>query len=308
MKRIQFMLGLWVILAAHIVLADIPAAYVDIGYGAHPSALGGAYTARANDAHAVLWNPAGLLRRSGTSATFMYTRQLNLIPSFFGAAGIRLGKSQAIGVAAIASGDDVYHESTLMIAYAHRFMGSQFLRRLLFGVNTKLRYSSFGNNDQNEFSGTSVSGDAWGVGIDVGLQYVASRRFVLGIMARDIVSPIQYSNETTGKTYSENVPPAVIGGVSYRALKRVSLSMDYESFLGADNFDKIHGGFEYIPVKVLALRGGVIQRIDVDTEAEFTVGAGLNLLFGKRYRILADFAYIFHFLEDSPRMSVSFWF
>ena len=308
MKRIQFMLGIWVMLAVKSVLAGIPAAYVDIGYGARPSALGGAYTAKANDAHAVLWNPAGLMRSSGTSATFMYTRQLNLIPCFFGAVGMRFGKSQAMGVAAIANGDDVYRESTLVVAYAHRFAGSPFLKRLLLGVNAKFRYSSFGNNDQTEFSDTIVSGDAWGFGVDVAVQYVASGRFVWGIMARDMISPVQYSNETTGKTYSENIPPAVIGGLSYRALKRVSLSMDYEMFMGTDNFDKIHGGFEYFPVEVLALRGGVIQRIDADAEAEYTVGAGLNLQLGKRYWILADFAYIFHFLEDSPRVSVSFRF
>jgi hypothetical protein len=38
------------------------ASYLDIGVGARGLAMGGAYTALADDAHAVYWNPAGLAR------------------------------------------------------------------------------------------------------------------------------------------------------------------------------------------------------------------------------------------------------
>ena len=62
---------------------EIPAAFVDVGYGARPMGMGGAFTALANDAHAVLWNPAGLIRLKHTNATFMWTKQFNLIPYYF---------------------------------------------------------------------------------------------------------------------------------------------------------------------------------------------------------------------------------
>ena len=53
--------GLILLLAAAAQAAET-ASYLDIGVGARGLGMGGAYTALADDAHSVYWNPAGLAR------------------------------------------------------------------------------------------------------------------------------------------------------------------------------------------------------------------------------------------------------
>ena len=50
-------------------VSDIPAAFADIGYGARPMGMGGAFLAIADDANAVMWNPAGLVRLPSSQLT-----------------------------------------------------------------------------------------------------------------------------------------------------------------------------------------------------------------------------------------------
>ncbi len=39
-------------------LSNIPSAFVDVGYGARPMGMGGAFVGLADDRNAVVWNPA----------------------------------------------------------------------------------------------------------------------------------------------------------------------------------------------------------------------------------------------------------
>ncbi len=60
MRKIK--LAAWLVLAASAARAAETAAFLDIGVGARGLGMGGAYTALADDAHSVYWNPAGLAR------------------------------------------------------------------------------------------------------------------------------------------------------------------------------------------------------------------------------------------------------
>ena len=53
-------------------LANIPGMFLDVGYGARPMGMGGAYTATANDAYSIIWNPAGLTQIQGQQASFYF--------------------------------------------------------------------------------------------------------------------------------------------------------------------------------------------------------------------------------------------
>ena len=69
--------------------AEIPAAYVDIGYGARSIGMGGAFVAIPCDVHALFWNPAALSTLKHNQVTAMYTKQFGLIPYFLAAYGTR---------------------------------------------------------------------------------------------------------------------------------------------------------------------------------------------------------------------------
>ncbi|MBI4802130.1 MAG: PorV/PorQ family protein [Elusimicrobia bacterium] len=53
------------------------AGFLNLGMGARPIAMGGAYSAVADDASAVYWNPAGLVRSEGASFMFMHASYLS---------------------------------------------------------------------------------------------------------------------------------------------------------------------------------------------------------------------------------------
>src|SRR5580704_17462652 len=74
------------------------AEFLQLGVGARALTMGQAYTAVADDATAVYWNPAGMTQIENRSATVMHTAYI--ASSFFdyGAYAQKLGKSGTIGV------------------------------------------------------------------------------------------------------------------------------------------------------------------------------------------------------------------
>lgn len=58
-------------------IATTGAGFLNLGMGARPIAMGGAYSAVADDASAVYWNPAGLVRSEGASFMFMHASYLS---------------------------------------------------------------------------------------------------------------------------------------------------------------------------------------------------------------------------------------
>ena len=122
------------------VLSGIPAAFVDIGYGARPMGMGGAYVALAQDAQAVLWNPAGLTAVPAKEVSLMYAHQMALIPYIFASYSQSFWETQGIGAAVIYSGDEVLSESTILVGYAHSLdRVSDALKGIRIGLSTKIR-------------------------------------------------------------------------------------------------------------------------------------------------------------------------
>ena len=58
-------------------------AFLTVGLGARPTALGTAYTAMANDRHATYWNPAGLLMGSRREIGSMQTKLSSDLSVFY---------------------------------------------------------------------------------------------------------------------------------------------------------------------------------------------------------------------------------
>ncbi|MBC8182313.1 hypothetical protein H8E88_14520 [candidate division KSB1 bacterium] len=308
--RIKFLYYVLVLLIIfpNFCLSQVPAAYVDIGYGARPMGMGGAYTALTHDAHSVLWNPAGLTRLKNTNATFMWTKQLNLIPYYFFAAGKPISKSLTLGTAVISSGNDVLRETTafISIAYKRHSRAKSIFNNISYGLNFKLRNSTFGyNQDGGE---NQIQGHAYGFAMDFGVQWKISPRFMSGFMIRDIVSPVSYFNETLSDTYYEPVPTTMILGVAYLANKNFILTADWSRVLLEENVSKINAGMEYKIFRIFTLRAGFSQPLEADLNKKYNLGLGLFVVKNKKISLCFDFAYEIYFLANTPKVSTTIWF
>ena len=297
------MILLFVILFSNITVhADIGSAFLDIGYGARPTGMGGAYTAISNDAHSIFWNPAGLTLIQNSQLTMMHTKQFGLVPYGLGAYVTNIGANY-MGLAFLTSGDDVLKENSFYGSYA-RALNLPFLGKTRIGANLKLRTSSFGNNKdggENRSQGT-----ASGYGIDLGFLWSLDKSTNFGIFARDIINNVSYDNTTTDKKYDEIVPPGLIFGLSRQFGKSFLLGFDWEKSLHSDTVEKFHIGGELSLLEMLYFRGGMWQNVDTYLNRNYSVGLGLKIN-KHRFGGQIDFSYVMNDLANTPRFSLSIY-
>ena len=287
-------------------VSGIAGAFADIGYGARPIGMGGAYVALASDPYAVLWNPACLPYVRGWQVSTMYTKQFGLIPYGLVTAAKDINENQGVGIAALTSGDEILRETSLYVAYGRRLqsLGSIF-KNIAFGTTVKLRLSSFGNNsDGGELRSR---GNASGYGLDLGLRWKFAHKWTLGLFLRDAVNKVYYNNETRGENYGEAVPTALLLGTAFMARSNMVFVLDLDKALYEDLDDKVLVGAEWMLFNTIFLRGGWAQTLNTEPNRKINVGFGLQY-FQNDFGVRFDFAYQLHFLANTPRVSVSCWF
>jgi hypothetical protein len=285
---------------------DIPAAFVDIGYGARPMGMGGAYVALASDSYGVLWNPACLPYVRGWQVSTMYAKQFGIIPYTLVTAAKGVGARHGLGAAVLSSGDNTLRETTGLFSYGIRLssFGSSF-KHWAVGFTLKVRTASFGNNpDGGE---DQIRGSAVGYGLDIGIRWKFAPKWTFGALLRDVWNRVNYNNETRGNKYGEAVPAALIMGTAFLARPNLVFVLDWDKALYRDTQDKILAGFEWRLFKIIFLRGGWSQTLDAEPNRKFNWGLGLQY-FRKSFGVRFDFAYQVHFLATTPRVSTSFWF
>jgi hypothetical protein len=303
-------------------LSEVPGAFVDIGFGTRPAAMGGAFVGLSDDVNAVVWNPAGLAQVKNYHASFSHANQLGLIAYNYLATSIPLGEEEGLGFALITSGDKALREWTLSSSYGRKLLG------LDVGVSLKLRYASFGNNELSpddfvifesdevsEGMSNQVKGNAVGFGFDVGIFYPFNQNLSLGMRLSDIYSPVFWnssveneSNQTKGK-YSETVPFGMEFGLAYRIDKKVIFALDYVPALYKATYQKVKAGMEATFFDLLILRGGVQNIINDFNDEKYSLGLGLkmaNVIEG--ITIFVDYSYMFEELANTQRFGLGFEF
>ena len=292
-------------------VSDLPAAFVDIGYGARPMGMGGAFVALADDANAVLWNPAGLVRLESTQLTGMYARQMGLIPYGFIGFAQPVSDRSSLGAGVISSGDAALREMSALLSVAHRLRSD-----LSLGLSARTRMATYGNNpdgawDPDGTGNRQVTGRALGYGLDLGLIYDLTDRTSLGLLWRDIFGPIDWQgdNETgTTRGGGEGVPMALVMGTAHRWSEEATMSLSLDRSLHSDGTDRLAAGYENRLWNLLVLRAGYGQEINADPDRLYTLGLGLEQDLGSSWHLVFDFAYLFHDLADTPRVSLTVGF
>jgi len=279
-------------------MAHIPAAFVDIGFGARPLGMGSAFVALANDVHAILWNPAGLVEAQFLEATFSYTKQLGLIPYHLAAFSHRPYPQFAHGEALIVSGDDVMRETTFYVAAAYSFaMG---LTSLRIGGALSYKHASFGQPGSG-----NVSGSASGFGLDLGLKYVIGRHFALAMVLKEAFTYVQWNSSSLGK-YSEGLPTRLRLGLAIRDINQFNFELDVEKSLYQDTMDRFYFGTERAVSNLFRLRGGFASNLDAEQNLNMCFGGSLVYPLRPDIRLFLDIAYIFQDIHNTFRLSFLF--
>jgi hypothetical protein len=230
--------------------------FIDPEVGARPLAIGGAFVGVADDANAVVWNPAGLTQKVSLELTGMINRVYSvegLRSDYFAISKTARAGKMGIGFAWTRTGlTDIYSEDNLLLALAHQLGNTG----LSAGVTLK-RFSVSAPgyeyyNDPN-FKGQD---DCWSG--DASLFY---RRGTLrmGFSVRNIKEPELTLISTT--TAPDKVPREFALGASYIFRNTMLLSGEVrrKSFVPAyyDSKVTLHAGAEVWFFDVFALRTGV---------------------------------------------------
>jgi len=327
--------------------------YLNIGVGARGLAMGGAQSASTGDVYSGYWNPAGLVRiEDDVQVGAMHAEYFagNAKYDYASIAMPLKDKKRVVGISFLRfATDDIpytldyvqpdgsFDESKLKSISAgdYAFLLSYAQRIKLFrnkeinttiGANAKIVYRNIGS-----------MANAWGGGVDVGLQ-AAYRRWQFGVTAKDVTTTYttwsfnltehekevfgQTGNEIPVKSY-EVMKPRLNAGVAYNILKparKLQLLVELDADVTTDGMRNTvirsnnvsidpHGGLELNYRKVVYIRGGVcnIQKVldDKDSTNQKTytlfqpsIGAGIRL-----GPLTVDYAYTSLQTQSNPLFS-----
>lgn len=292
------------------LLARYSGEFMAAGGGARALALGGAYTAIADDAWSIFWNPAGTGRIGIKQAALMHSERFAGAVDFDAAAysepqsdasvltlgflrlgvngvpfttledpGSPLGENNRVEI------DKIVNEAE----YAFFAGKSKRVGNWIIGAAPKLIFKHIGSDYR-----------AYGLGIDAG---IIGRPFhwipvTAGLAVRDLLGTL-IAWEQTGR--KEIIAPSMrlglgadfdIAPLEAIITPVVDVSYRFESFGGSDAA-ALHLGFEYLVRKTAALRIG-------SDDGRITLGGGLNFK-----PVAIDYAYIGHDeLGQTHRVSI----
>lgn len=240
------------------------AIFNDIGVGARPLGLGGAFVALADDSNAPNYNAAGLGYIDAIQVGATYAQRFNGLITYNTIGGIiPLGGAGAIGanIGILAEDSEIYREQTLRLAY-----GNAVLKQLAVGATLKLFGTSF--DEANEFVSensyfTQTSASA--LSFDVGVIAKPATGLSLGVSAENLLP----ANMSISELHTDSVPRNIRAGIAYRPESIAEMSAQGEVVSNllksslvivevANRSSEMHvrAGTEIWLNKAIAVRGG----------------------------------------------------
>ena len=285
------------------LLTTIPcrAAFVDFGSGARPIGFGGAFTAIANDANALHYNSAGLVKSKTTQLHATRISHLGALVNYdFLAVILPISRIGTVGISTDSLGDneDIYQERQIRLAYA-KSLG----QKVSFGISLKNFRTSYDTEiesvkDNPYFSVYQTNSFS----ADLGFLVLPISGLQIGLAVDNLI-PANVS-VATGDT--DRVPANIRLGVAY-ALNSIAATIQQESLQNI--FKSAHGsaevgwrngatiiksGVEIWINPTIALRGG--YSFYTSQTGVFSIGNSLRLPLGPT-QLQLDYAYQL-FLND----------
>ena len=285
------------------LLTTIPcrAAFVDFGSGARPIGFGGAFTAIANDANALHYNSAGLVKSKTIQLHATIISHLGALVNYdFLAVILPISRIGTVGISTDSLGDneDIYQERQIRLAYA-KSLG----KKVSFGISLKNFRTSYDTEiesvkDNPYFSVYQTNSFS----ADLGFLVLPISGLQIGLAVDNLI-PANVS-VATGDT--DRVPANIRLGVAY-ALNSIAATIQQESLQNI--FKSAHGsaevgwrngatiiksGVEIWINPTIALRGG--YSFYTSQTGVFSIGNSLRLPLGPT-QLQLDYAYQL-FLND----------
>lgn len=192
------------------------AAFRDAGWGVRPEGMGGAFVAVANDANAILYNPAGTLLINKSEISFAYTRPYVGLDSnaglgmFYTAYARKVNPYWCFGLGWTNFNSQSLKENSLALNLA--LSGG---KNLSFGANVKRMSRSF-QCDQKSANDPVFAGgtDKTVYAVDLGLYGTPLSNHLPGLSVGLALKNINEPN--AGLRTEETVPLEACGGLAYK--------------------------------------------------------------------------------------------
>jgi hypothetical protein len=232
------------------------AGFVSIEEGARAMAMGGAFTAVADDATAIMWNPAGTAFADGLKFTGMRTSLFSVSGLSEDCIGLNYGGFERAGVGfgwTRTAVKDVYSENTFVLGGGYRFLGNR------LGVGGALRIYRVSAPGYDYYNDPNFRGDDNGYALDVGLMY-SNPKWALACVMRNLGEPELKLIETTAD------PDPI-----YRELRVGGRYTIREVVLLTGEIRRSHGAAAYLEGNTMYLLGTEVWFYDV-----FALRAGVH--------------------------------
>ena len=233
--------------------------FLNIGVGARALGMGKVQVSLADDATAGYWNPAGLVNQKHKyDAVLMHSELFSgIVKNDYAAFAMPLDEQSAIGVSVLRLGVDNIADTrnlineygyiqydrityfsiadyALLLSYARKIGQVEGLK---VGANAKIIYRNVGSY-----------ANAWGFGVDAGLQYDHAN-WHLGLMARDITTTFNAWSINADK-FRQSTP---VGETIPKNSSEITLP---RFVLGAARLIKLPGQFTALPALDLEMTTG----------------------------------------------------
>lgn len=278
-----------------LVVGRARAAYEEIGIGPRVTGLGNAYTAVADDAYAIHYNPAGLANLSRPELATSYSKLLtglsdssNLQNSFLAyASPIKDGRYGAYGVAwNYFTLDNLYRESSMYLSYGKAVFEETHPNKFFAGFSFKYLNRSVGSSSAatNSVGNTGIvspgvsdpvlqNNSRSNIDLDWGVLYRVKPRLTLGMAVQHFLEP----NVAFSAGDSDPLKRNIKFGAAYKT-PFSTLSSDLDFLRAPDGTTDKHlslGAEKWLPT-LLHGAFGVRGSLAIGSRSYRQVGVGLS--------------------------------
>jgi hypothetical protein len=279
------------------------AQFLKIGVGARAVAMGGAFSAVADDVYSIYYNPAGLANQKKRQVASSYVRYFQGINIGFVGYSQKLLKDGVMGIGLnyvsvsdierrttdvdVSEGTFGANDSALYLSYANEKLLSSYLKGLNVGANLKIIRQTLDTQTSQSYA------------LDLGALYnTPVKKLTAAFGVYNLGTHVKFISE------SDPLPLDLRLGLAYRMFNDSFLvAVDANDFVYDERLTE-QVGLEYTYNKAISVRGGYIHGIDSEKLGGltgFSAGVGFNI-----WGIQLDYAFVpYGELSDTHRISIA---